>query len=747
MKDCLIVDDGEYSIKESSELIPFINSLINEVRNKAELSKVMEKLHKKVIKKIVVDIKKLRSLLTNLNTEDYNQYQLSLFGIANRENGLYIIDLKKFIDVYYINNSPITNDKDFYNKAEFAFNFYDSKNEGFLDGENLYKMLELFNRINCLSFDSQNLKKIAASIVCEMSKSQDSTNKISKNDFLSFLYKFKSKPFTFDVLEKQRANSITSVVELKELMNDNEGWISELFNDVSLYYSHYIWVFLYLAFNIYFSYDMFINSYKIYISIGFAKMFRATILFNSSLLLVFVCKNINSFLSNSFFKYLIPFENFPKYHKTVAFVFLIGSLGHTLAHLIGTFPFIVRMDLETLNKALYTPFQTHPTYIELLFEYPFGWTGVALCIILVLIGVSSLKYVRQNYFEIFYNSHQLFYLVYPLSYIHGTYHLVGGQLFHVMAGGPFCLLILENLIRLYQIMIRHYKIDKAEWLEAGIIKLTIKNQSNTKITPGQYVSVHIPTISLIQSHPFTVSTISCSKKIFTLHVSPVGYWTKMLQKNASKIIDSSVNSLDQSFSICDKSDILENAKINIFGPYGAPTQRYEEFKWMIFIASGIGATPFASIINNMLMTLEAAQEPKFVKLELYWMQRNAKQFTWLINLFKQVIEMKVGHLINFHIFYTCPFQKYDFRAFLLWHGLEQNKSTMKEADKVSEYCKNIYWSRPNFDTIFKKKANAPLDSKCGVFVCGNKELTKEIKLKCKKYSNSAVSFNFFKENF
>jgi hypothetical protein len=44
--------------------------------------------------------------------------------------------------------------------------------------------------------------------------------------------------------------------------------------------------------------------------------------------------------------------------------------------------------------------------------------------------------------------------------------------------------------------------------------------------------------------------------------------------------------------------------------------------------------------------------------------------------------------IKFNLIFTCTQQKYDFRSFFLWHGLELLKA--KRPEEISDYCDNIF---------------------------------------------------------
>ena len=54
-----------------------------------------------------------------------------------------------------------------------------------------------------------------------------------------------------------------------------------------------------------------------------------------------------------------------------------------------------------------------------------------------------------------------------------------------------------------------------------------------------------------------------------------------------------------------------------------------------------------------------------------------------------------------NIFFTAPQQKYDFRSFFLWNGLELLKK--KGYINKNELAANSHWGRPKWEDIFAEK--------------------------------------------
>lgn len=84
-------------------------------------------------------------------------------------------------------------------------------------------------------------------------------------------------------------------------------------------------------------------------------------------------------------------------------------------------------------------------------------------------------------------------------------------------------------------------------------------------------------------------------------------------------------------------------------------------------------------------------------------------------------------------------------------GIDLIKKDSK-GNNFSQICSgNVYWGRPEWEEIFKKKMlkyrKADEETKIGVFVCGNGALVSDIYEVCENYSCAAVKFELNTEHF
>ncbi|GAB7335550.1 hypothetical protein MBLNU13_g07888t2 [Cladosporium sp. NU13] len=109
------------------------------------------------------------------------------------------------------------------------------------------------------------------------------------------------------------------------------------------------------------------------------------------------------------------------------------------------------------------------------------------------------------------------------------------------------------------------------------------------IRPGQYILLLMPPVSKMQWHPFTVS--SCGEGFIELHIKCTGGWTERLRQLA----------YEQALQ-----------RVYLSGPFGAPAQRYSDYRQAIMIGCGIGITPMSAILQSM--TVNAAKQPRDLAL-------------------------------------------------------------------------------------------------------------------------------------
>ena len=99
------------------------------------------------------------------------------------------------------------------------------------------------------------------------------------------------------------------------------------------------------------------------------------------------------------------------------------------------------------------------------------------------------------------------------------------------------------------------------------------------------------------------------------------------------------------------------------GPFGAPAEQYKNYENLIFIASGVGATPFSSILLTMLYQIKKGEKLKHRTVTFYWIQREYGKTDYLTNILQQINTYDREGIFEINIFITGAQQKYDLRYY------------------------------------------------------------------------------------
>lgn len=128
---------------------------------------------------------------------------------------------------------------------------------------------------------------------------------------------------------------------------------------------------------------------------------------------------------------------------------------------------------------------------------------------------------------------------------------------------------------------------------------------------GQYTFLCIPTISLLEWHPFTISSTP-HEPLVTFHIKAMGDWTRKLLK----LIPTAT---------CGTDAIASPFEILVDGPYGnvsidvaTPTT----YSHVVLFSGGIGITPMKSIVNQLYYEYHHKNRHDLKKVHFVWSMRD-----------------------------------------------------------------------------------------------------------------------------
>ncbi|XP_063222700.1 NADPH oxidase 5 [Bacillus rossius redtenbacheri] len=204
-------------------------------------------------------------------------------------------------------------------------------------------------------------------------------------------------------------------------------------------------------------------------------------------------------------------------------------------------------------------------------------------------------------------------------------------------------------------------------------------------------------------------------------------------------------------------------EILLDGPYGAPSSHIFRAQHAVLIATGIGVTPFASILQSIMHRYWKARHscprckyawaseiPPTVmnlrKVDFFWINRDQRSFEWFVNLLSQ-LEIEQAELgaamerfLEMHMYITSALQKTDMKAVGLQLALDLLHEKEKR-DLITGLKTRTNAGRPNWDKVFKQIQDQK-KGKVTVFYCGPPQLGKILRVKCDQFA-----FSFRKEVF
>ncbi|KAK3608414.1 hypothetical protein CHS0354_035417 [Potamilus streckersoni] len=504
---------------------------------------------------------------------------------------------------------------------------------------------------------------------------------------------------------------------------------------------------------------------------------------NCMLILLPVCRNLTSFSRGSLKRccnktVLRQLDKQLTFHRYIAYMICLHTAIHLGAHVFNAERFLDSYSqpgiLSALSLLPTTPDGTFINFIRTAATDPIremckttaGVTGIIITLVLILMMSSSTETIRRSYFEVFWFTHHLFVVFFIGASIHGLGEIVRYQTNidvhnpHVckdkytewgkkaddgkvecplpqFAGsppqfwkwciGPVVFYLMERGVRFYRSM-QQVVILKVVKHPSNVFELQMRKKGFT-MGPGQYIFIKCPTVSHFEWHPFTL-TSAPDDDYFSVHIRQVGNWTNAVAKAVH----------------VDSEEVEKNLKlprISVDGPFGTATEDIFNYEVDVFIAAGIGVTPFASVLRHIWFkeTKDASMELK--KVYFYWICPDLNSFEWLHNLLREydtkMAESGKTNFLSYFIYLTQGWDKNLAKNIVLHEN--------EEFDPITGLQQKTHYGRPNWNKIFPAIAEAHPEKEIGVFFCGPKGLSKTLHKACNQHSKSGTKFYYNKESF
>ncbi|OMO86369.1 hypothetical protein COLO4_21217 [Corchorus olitorius] len=463
-----------------------------------------------------------------------------------------------------------------------------------------------------------------------------------------------------------------------------------------------------------------------------AKGAAETLKLNMALILLPVCRNTLTWLRSTKARSFVPFDDNINFHKTIAIAIGIGVLVHGGSHLSCDFIFLTNAPPEKFARiASYFPHGKQPTYPELLVGI-LGVTGISMTWmyisvpLLLYIGERSVRTCRSEHYSV--------------------------------------------------------KIFKISVLPGNVFSMVMSKPQGFKYKSGQYIFLQCPSISPFEWHPFSI-TSAPGDEYLSVHIRTAGDWTQELKRVFTDVNDSPFVIGRARFGHPGHIDQNGQPKLLVDGPYGAPAQDYRNYDVLLLVGLGIGATPFISILKDLLNNSRAEEQMdsntemttsddswnslassnftgisgstmggkkkthKTKNAHFYWVTREPGSFEWFKGVMDEVAEMDHKGQIELHNYLTSVYEEGDARSTLITMVQALNHAK-HGVDILSGTRVRTHFARPNWKEVFRRIASKHPNATVGVFYCGMPVLAKELKkLSWELSHKTSTRFEFHKEYF
>lgn len=533
-----------------------------------------------------------------------------------------------------------------------------------------------------------------------------------------------------------------------------------------------------------------------------AKGAAETLKLNMALILLPVCRNTITWLRSTKLGWVVPFDDNINFHKTIAAAIVIGVVLHVGNHLACDFPRLVNASPAKFEPLLSDFHEKHPSYFDLV-KGPEGITGIIMVILMIIAFTLATHWFRRNVlklprpfnrmtgFNAFWYSHHLFVIVYILLVIHGVFLYLVHKWYlkttWMYLSVPVLLYAGERTLRAFRSGFYSPRILKVAIYPGNVLTLHVSKPRIFRYKSGQYIFVQCPAVSPFEWHPFSI-TSAPSDDYVSVHIRTLGDWTRELKRVFSEACEPPAG--DKSGLLrADETTKKRLPKLLVDGPYGAPAQDYKKYDILLLVGLGIGATPFISILKDMINNLKQDEElpdsnPDFsqstdldysdpaststhdsshrpatpsdprkrkplrtTNAYFYWVTREQGSFDWFKGIMNEVADFDHKRVIEMHNYLTSVYEEGDARSALITMVQALNHAK-HGVDILSGTRVRTHFARPNWKKVFTRICTKHPNTKVGVFYCGAPVLAKELKQLSQEYSQKGTTkFDFHKEHF
>ncbi|CAG4908020.1 unnamed protein product [Colias eurytheme] len=368
-----------------------------------------------------------------------------------------------------------------------------------------------------------------------------------------------------------------------------------------------------------------------------------------ALVLLPLCKKLNQILYRVLSKlcpglFFFWLERAKSFHMTVACTLLIFGVIHSISHFVNLWNFSRSYDEERIeiNLARYK----NESPLNLLMSVA-GVSGVSMLLIILSMGITSMRVVRRRVYNAFWYTHHLYLpfmvmlMIHPLSgvlkeeilddemnsintsqllyyseeVVVPKFSAIKSKTWLWMALPLSCYFV-DLLWRIFVRNLSKVAIVRVSHMAGRTLSIVLTSPEKFSCRMGQYVLLQCLDVSMIEWHPFTVVKIPTSdQQEFELWVKVKGDWTEALEK---VLLEREHNQIS----------------VLIDGPFSSPMEGASKCDIAICVAAGVGITPFVAMLEDICRNPRSRYPGR---IHLIWIVRTEREIYWLAELANKCI--------------------------------------------------------------------------------------------------------------
>uniref|UniRef100_A0A671NVC6 NAD(P)H oxidase (H2O2-forming) n=1 Tax=Sinocyclocheilus anshuiensis TaxID=1608454 RepID=A0A671NVC6_9TELE len=686
----------------------------------------------------------------------------SMFTLADKDGNGYL-SFQEFLDVIVIFMTGTPEEK-----SKLLFSMHDIKEDGFLSKEEFTSLLRSFIDISGSALSKSQAEDGIAAML--QAAGLDNKDSFSWEDFhfllrdhsaqLNIKDTYIEKTVTlspeseqpeglvicsFSLVRIEQSNPKVYVRPQRERYNRNpvQQWIQQFKRFIENYRRHIICVVIIygitagLALERCYYYGLQAHASGIpetsMVGVLVSRGSAAAISFLFPYMLLTVCRNLITMCRETFLNRYIPFDAAIDLHRHMAIAAVVLSVVHSLGHVVNVYIFCIS-DLSILACLFPRVFSNNGSELPMKWTFWFfktvpGLTGVLLLLIFAFMYVFASHYFRRISFRGFWITHHLYVLVYVLTVIHGSYALLQEPRFHIYLIPPGLLFLLDKLI--FGLSRASRSLSDTLGL-SHVTYLEFKRPQGFVYRSGQWVRIACLALGTDEYHPFTL-TSAPHEETLSLHIRAVGPWTSKLR---------------EAYTPEKLQEFGGYPKLYLDGPFGEGHQEWTDYEVSVLVGAGIGVTPFASILKDLVFKSSVKFKFHCKKVYFIWVTRTQRQFEWVSDIIREVEDMDAQELVSVHFYITQLAEKFDLRTTMLY-VCERHFQKVWNRSLFTGLRSITHFGRPPFLAFLSSLQEVhPEVEKIGVVSCGPPGLTKNVEKACQQMNKrDQTHFVHHYENF